>query len=320
MPAETRGSVFTTRDGYGIRWPENGKRPQQTGFTTKTEARRWFAEQRRAEAAHAAHRRADDHLRRVLRPLPRAARRDRRRRGRRTTLDERLAASRDAVRRLAARASSRAPPPTSPPGGRALRHVALPADARRCGRRSAPPSAGATSPATRPSRRAATRSRAPRSCCRSLARRSTRSPSSSARAYGPLVVFAAETGLRTNEWVGARAPRRRPRRARRHRPAPRTPTASLTAVPEDGALAAPRPAHHASARRARGAPAAARHAAAVPRRPRAATSSLDNWRTREWYPALEAAGIAQARPVPPAPHVRDRGARRRRLDLRAVAR
>ena len=38
------GSVFKTRDGFGIRWPENGKRPQKTGFRTKTEARRWFAE------------------------------------------------------------------------------------------------------------------------------------------------------------------------------------------------------------------------------------------------------------------------------------
>ena len=44
MPAETRGSVFETPRGYGIRWPANGKRPQRTGFKTKTEARRWFAE------------------------------------------------------------------------------------------------------------------------------------------------------------------------------------------------------------------------------------------------------------------------------------
>jgi len=43
MPAEQRGSVFKTRNGYGIRWVENGKRPQHTGFATKTEARRWFA-------------------------------------------------------------------------------------------------------------------------------------------------------------------------------------------------------------------------------------------------------------------------------------
>ena len=36
-------SVFKAADGYGIRWPEDGKRPQRTGFATKTEARKWFA-------------------------------------------------------------------------------------------------------------------------------------------------------------------------------------------------------------------------------------------------------------------------------------
>jgi integrase len=44
MPAETKGSVYPTRSGYGIRWPENGKRQHQAGFATKTEARRWFAD------------------------------------------------------------------------------------------------------------------------------------------------------------------------------------------------------------------------------------------------------------------------------------
>jgi hypothetical protein len=44
MPAEPNGSVFKTRDGYGIRWPEDGRRPQRVGFDTKTDARRWFAE------------------------------------------------------------------------------------------------------------------------------------------------------------------------------------------------------------------------------------------------------------------------------------
>ena len=40
---DTRGSVFKSRTGgYGIRWPEGGKRPQQTGFATKRDARRWF--------------------------------------------------------------------------------------------------------------------------------------------------------------------------------------------------------------------------------------------------------------------------------------
>jgi len=44
MPAETRGSVYPTRGGYGIRWPEDGKRRHRSGFATKREARRWFAD------------------------------------------------------------------------------------------------------------------------------------------------------------------------------------------------------------------------------------------------------------------------------------
>ena len=44
MPRRTQGSVYRTGTGYGIRWPENGDRPHQAGFHTKTEARRWFAE------------------------------------------------------------------------------------------------------------------------------------------------------------------------------------------------------------------------------------------------------------------------------------
>jgi hypothetical protein len=42
MPAETRGSVYKTLGGYGIRWPEDGKRQFKSGFASKTDARRWF--------------------------------------------------------------------------------------------------------------------------------------------------------------------------------------------------------------------------------------------------------------------------------------
>jgi integrase len=43
MARDIDGSVFPAPGGgYGIRWPENGRRPQQTGFRTKTEAREWF--------------------------------------------------------------------------------------------------------------------------------------------------------------------------------------------------------------------------------------------------------------------------------------
>jgi integrase len=44
MPPDPRGSVFKTANGFGIRWAEAGKRPQQSGFKTRTEARRWFAD------------------------------------------------------------------------------------------------------------------------------------------------------------------------------------------------------------------------------------------------------------------------------------
>ena len=44
MPADPRGAVVKTRNGWGVRWREKGRRPQQSGFVTKTEARRWFAD------------------------------------------------------------------------------------------------------------------------------------------------------------------------------------------------------------------------------------------------------------------------------------
>jgi integrase len=44
MPRRTTGSVYPTATGYGIRWPEDGRRPHKAGFKTKTEAQRWFAE------------------------------------------------------------------------------------------------------------------------------------------------------------------------------------------------------------------------------------------------------------------------------------
>jgi integrase len=43
MPAEQRGSVYPTSRGYGIQWrDEQGVRRRQSGFTSRSEARRWF--------------------------------------------------------------------------------------------------------------------------------------------------------------------------------------------------------------------------------------------------------------------------------------
>jgi integrase len=44
MPRRTQGSVYPTTTGYGIRWPEDGHRQHRAGFKTRTEARKWFAE------------------------------------------------------------------------------------------------------------------------------------------------------------------------------------------------------------------------------------------------------------------------------------
>ncbi|CAN5760213.1 hypothetical protein BH18ACT13_BH18ACT13_13620 [soil metagenome] len=45
MAAETRGSIYETSGGYGIRWLENGRRRFRSGFETKRDARRWFEDE-----------------------------------------------------------------------------------------------------------------------------------------------------------------------------------------------------------------------------------------------------------------------------------
>lgn len=114
------------------------------------------------------------------------------------------------------------------------------------------------------------------------------------KAYGPLVVFAAETGLRTNEWVALE--RRDLDRAGR--------AVAVQRRFADGVLT-PFPKTERSRRRV---PLTARALAAVeelpPRletpllfpAPKGGHIGLDTWRTREWYPALEAAGIAKRGP------------------------
>lgn len=42
MPRMTRGSTYPTRNGVAIRWPEDGERRHQDGFANDREARIWF--------------------------------------------------------------------------------------------------------------------------------------------------------------------------------------------------------------------------------------------------------------------------------------
>ncbi len=45
MPAESQGSLYATRHGYGIRWLEHGNRRYRSGFKTKRDARQWFEDE-----------------------------------------------------------------------------------------------------------------------------------------------------------------------------------------------------------------------------------------------------------------------------------
>jgi hypothetical protein len=46
MPAEQKGSIYKTkRRGFGVRWLENGKRLQQSGFRSRTDARNYFRDE-----------------------------------------------------------------------------------------------------------------------------------------------------------------------------------------------------------------------------------------------------------------------------------
>ena len=114
-------------------------------------------------------------------------------------------------------------------------------------------------------------------------------------AYGLLVVFAAETGLRTNEWVALE--RRDLDRAGR--------AVTVQRRYADGVLT-PFPKTQRSRRRV---PLSARALAALealpPRldtpllfpAPAGGYLQLANWRSREWYQALDAAGLEREAPT-----------------------
>ena len=110
--------------------------------------------------------------------------------------------------------------------------------------------------------------------------------------YGPMVVFCAETGLRTNEWT-----------ATERRDLDRSgPAVVVQRRCADGVLT---PYPKTARRRV---PLTSRAMDALDRLPprldtplvfpaaRGGHIGLDTWRTREWYPALDAAGLARRGP------------------------
>jgi integrase len=291
MPAEARGYVFPTRTGYGIRWPENGKQPQQSGFKTKTDARRWFNEKvapRLSRGAPSAEVTYDAFCNRFLeRHGATVSKRTK------ETIEERLAASRNVF------------------GTWTLRELEGAADDIADWRAAlTDTSRYRLTAAMRQALGAAVRwnyiSRNP-----AVDAGENPEPGSEelqpftpkeidglekelGRVYGPLAVFAVETGLRTNEWV-----------ALERRDVDRDGCAvTVQRRYADGVLT-PYPKTKRSRRRvpltqrARDA-----HKSLPPRLDtpllfpavRGGYIGLDTWRNREWYPALEAAGIPKRGP------------------------
>ena len=284
-----RGNVYETRNGYGIRWRENGQRRFQSGFRTKTLAREWFRENVAPSLHHGApsaeitfaefaelflarhggsvSARTVETLRERLTPAVA------------TFGDWKLRELEHAAVDIARWRG------TLPQSSRYRLLLAL----RQClgaavrwqyiGRNPAKdagpnpePHADELRPFTREQVDALAVELGP--------------------TFGPLVVFAAETGLRTNEWtalerrdvdrVGCAVTVQR-----------RFADGTLTPYPKTGR---------------RRVPLSDRALAAVEQLPPRIDTpllfpaaegghiGLDTWRTREWYPALEAAGIEQRGP------------------------
>jgi integrase len=295
---EARGSVFRTRTGtYGIRWPENGKRPQKTGFATKTDARRWFRENvapRLGEDAPDSSITYDDFCalfldRHGATVAPRS----------KQSLEERLASSRKQFGTWTLRELERAAgdvaawrsglSDTSRYRLTSAMRQALGAGVRwrylRCNPavdagRNPQPRAEELLPFTREEIDALDAE---------LGIDSDRGVG-----YGPLVVFAAETGLRTAEWVGLER-RDIDKQARSVAVQRRVADGIVTPYPK-------------TVRSRRSVPLTQRALDALDRLPARVDTpilfpasmggyiGLDTWRTREWYDALDAAGIAKRGP------------------------
>jgi integrase len=291
MPAETRGSVFKAKDGFGIRWPEDGRRPQKTGFQTKAQARRWFNDNvapRLRRAAPSAEISFDAFCDLFLdRHGATVSKRTR------DSLAERLAPARAVfgswtLRELeGAAADIAAWRATLTDTSRyrltlAFRQALAAAVRWRYLTRNPVLDAGRNPQPRAEELHPFTRGEVDR-----LAEEL-------GPVYGPLVIFAAETGLRTNEWAALeRRDVDRPGRA-----------VTVQRRVADGVLTG----YPKTERSRRRVPLTARALGAVeslPARidtpllfpaPEGGHIALDNWRTREWYPALEAAGIDKRGP------------------------
>jgi integrase len=291
MPPITRGSIYRTREGFGIRWPENGTRSHKAGFRTKTDARAWFDEHVKprlttgapsAEIAFAAF--ANLYVARwgaTVAPRTRA------------TLEERLAPALARfgawpLRDLESAAADIARWRAELPDGARYRHthalrqtLGAAVRWRYLQRNPALDAGGNPKP-----RRTELHPFAPEEIDRLAAELGP--------VDGALAIFAAETGLRTNEWI-----------ALERRDLDRAGRAVLVQRRYAGGRLVPYPK---TARSRRRVPLTRRALDAIERLPARLDSPLlfaapgggyigiDNWRSRVWYPGLDAGGIARRGP------------------------
>jgi integrase len=288
-PAEPRGSVYATRSGYGIRWADKGQRKYQSGFTTKTEARRWFTEEvlpRLRRGGPDPSISFDDFCELFL---------DRHQGSKRTkdTLRERLVASRNQFGAWTLRELEGADDDVAAwrAGLAATSRYRLTLAFRQALNAAMRWRYVAVNPVAEagPNRQPQREEFVPFSREQIDAIAEELGP-----VYGPLATFGAETGLRTNELIGLErrdidlagkavtvqrrvsdgllTPYPKTERSRRRVPLTERALAAYKALPPrlDTPLAFPAP--------------------------KGGYLSLDNFRTREWYDALDAAGLARRGP------------------------
>lgn len=291
MPAELRGNVYPTPRGFGIRWLENGRRQHKSGFATRKAARGWFAENvaprlRRGSPSPDLTFDAFCELflaRHGATVSPRT----------RTTIAERLRSSRDAFGPWTLRELENAAADVArwraglPEGSRyrltlALRQALGAAVRWDYMTRNPAVDAGRN---TQP-RREELRPFAPEQIDALAVELGP--------VYGPLVVLVAETGLRTNEWAALER-RDLDREGRALTVQRRYASGVLTPYPK-------------TVRSRRRVPLTERALDALDLLPprldtpllfpasEGGPIALDNWRRREWYPALDAAGVGRRGP------------------------
>lgn len=290
MPRPVTGSVYREARGtYGIRWVQDGRRPQKGGFATKTAAREWFSDQikpRLKRGAPSADVTFDEFCRAYLdRWSPGSPKTEQ-------TLKEWLAPARErfgrfslvelegAAQDIAAWRKGLPSEYARYSRTRALRQVFAAAVRWQYMARNPAVDAGANPQPRGDEVRPFSRVEIDRVC------------EEMAACDAALVVFAAETGLRTNEWMAVER-----RDVDRANPA--------VAVSRRFAAGRSTPYPKTARRRVPLTPRAVEALGWLPVRlesallfpaPGGGHVDLSNWRLRAWYPALDAAGVEKRGP------------------------